>query len=70
MVPVTSNIARDSAPDNVRLPYRKTGLRETSVAITSQVVPVDKRRLLNRIGRVPDVLMADIDRGLRFVLAL
>ncbi len=70
MVPVTSNIAREAAPGNVRLPHRKTGLREASVAITSQVVPVDKRRLLDRIGRVPDVLMSDIDRGLRFVLAL
>jgi mRNA interferase MazF len=70
MVPVTSNIARDSAPGNVRLPHRRTGLKHTSVAITSQVVPVDKRRLVNRIGRVPDALMADIDRGLRFVLAL
>jgi mRNA interferase MazF len=67
---VTSNVARESAPGNVRLPRRKTGLRQPSVAITSQVVPVDKRRLLNRVGRIPDALMANIDHSLRFVLAL
>jgi mRNA-degrading endonuclease toxin of MazEF toxin-antitoxin module len=44
--------------------------RERSVAITSQVVPVDRRRLLDRIGRVPDALMEDINRGLRLSLAL
>lgn len=70
MVPLTRNIARESAPGNVRLPSRKTGLPKNSVAITSQVVPIDRRRLLDRIGRVPDNLMSDIDRGLRLVLAL
>lgn len=70
MVPVTANLARETSPGNVRLPSRKTGLSKTSVAITSQVVPVDRRRILDRIGRVPDEFMADIDRGLRLVLAL
>ena len=69
-VPLTSNIARESAPGNVRLASRKTGLPKNSVAITSQVVPTDKSRLLDRIGRVPEDLMADIDAGLRLVLAL
>jgi mRNA interferase MazF len=70
MVPVTSNIAREALPGNVRLPSRRTGVRETSVVITSQVVPVDRRRLLDRIGRVPDALMEDVNRGLRLSLAL
>jgi mRNA interferase MazF len=70
MVPLTANIARESALGNVRLPSRKAGLTKTSVALTSQVVPIDKRRLLDRIGRVPDDLMSDIDRGLRLVLVL
>jgi mRNA-degrading endonuclease toxin of MazEF toxin-antitoxin module len=52
------------------LASRNTGLSKNSVAITSQVVPTDKGRLLERIGRVPDDLMADIEDGLRLVLAL
>jgi len=70
MVPLTANIRRESALGNVRLSSGKTGLSKTSVALTSQVVPIDKRRLLDRIGRVPDDLMPDIDRGLRLVLVL
>jgi mRNA interferase MazF len=70
MVPLTSNMARESAPGNVRLASRKTGLPKNSVAITSQVTPTDKSRLLERIGRVPDDLISDIDEGLRLVLAL
>jgi mRNA interferase MazF len=70
MVPLTSNIARESAPGNVRLASRKTGLPRNSVAITSQVVPTDKTRLLDRIGRVPDDAMSAIDDGLHLVLAL
>ena len=69
-VPLTSNIARESIPGNVRLASRKTGLPRTSVAIASQVVPTDKGRLLDRVGRVPDDLMSDIDDALRLVLAL
>jgi len=70
MVPLTSNIARESAPGNVRLASRKTGLPKNSVAIASQVVPIDKSRFLDRIGRVPDDVMSDIDDALRLVLAL
>ena len=69
-VPLTSNMAREAAPGNVRLASRKTGLPKNSVAITSQVTPTDKSRLLDRIGRVPNDLMSDIDQGLRLVLAL
>lgn len=69
-VPLTSNLARERAPGNVRLSGRKTGLPQNSVAITSQVVPTDRGKFLELIGRVPDALMADIDAGLRLVLAL
>jgi mRNA interferase MazF len=69
-VPLTSNLARESAPGNVRLASRKTGLQKNSVAIASQVVPTDRKLFLDRIGRVPDDLMSDIDDGLRLVLAL
>ena len=69
-VPLTSNLSREGAPGNVRLASRKTGLSKNSVAITSQVVPTDKTRFLDRIGCVPDDLMLDIDAALRLVLAL
>ncbi len=68
--PLTSNLTREIAPGNVRLPVRGTGLRRPSVALPIQVQPTDKSRLIERIGRVPDRSMHEIDDGLRLVLAL
>lgn len=69
-IPVTSNLARASVIGNVRLPSRGTGLARNSVALAVQVGSTDKRLLFDRIGRVPDTIMSDIDDALRIVLAL
>jgi mRNA interferase MazF len=70
IVPVTSNLARESVPGNVRLPRKGTGLPRDSVALAIQVASTDKRLLLDRIGRVPDDIMPKINDALRLVLAL
>jgi mRNA interferase MazF len=69
-IPVTSNLARETVIGNVRLPSRGTGLSRNSVALVIQVGSTDKRLLLDRIGRVPDTIMSEIDDALRLVLAL
>ncbi len=69
-LPVTARLSREDYPGNVRLPERKTGLRRASVAVVNQVNTVNRRLFTERIGRVPDDLMARIDEGLKLVLAL
>jgi mRNA interferase MazF len=69
-IPVTSNLDRATIAGNVRLPRRGTGLSRNSVALAIQIGSTDRRLLLDRIGRVPDALMSDIDAALRLVLAL
>lgn len=70
-LPITTQLSRANYAGNVRLPgSRKTGLRETSVAVVNQVMTVNRLVLKECIGRVPDDLMRDIDQGLRLVLAL
>ncbi len=69
-IPVTSNLSRESLMGNVRLPSRGTGLAKNSVALAIQVGTTDKRCLFERIGRVPDVTMTEIDDALRLALAL
>ncbi len=69
-VPVTGNLSREHFDTSVRLPRRGTGLAAASVAIVNQVGVTNKRVLVERIGRVPDALMDDIDLRLRLVLAL
>jgi mRNA interferase MazF len=69
-IPLTTNLARGDVKGNVRLPSRQTGLAKTSVALAIQVAATDKRMLFDRIGRVPDAIMSEIDEALRLVLAL
>jgi mRNA interferase MazF len=70
-IPVTGNLTRERYRGNVRLPANKeTGLSRPSVAIVSLVNTTNRNLFLHRLGRVPDDLMGDIDRGLRLVLAL
>ena len=69
-VPLTSSLSREHFETNLRLSQRATGLKTASVAILSLVAATNKRVLVDRIGRVPDNLMSQIDDGLRLVLAL
>ncbi len=69
-LPVTGNLSREHYEMNVRLPARGTGLSAPSVVQTSIISTTNKRLLTERIGRVPNDLMARVDAGLKLVLAL
>lgn len=64
-VPVTSNLRWADAPGNVRLLSGVTGLPKDSVANVSQIVAIDKRVLIDRVGKLPraklGLLLAGID---------
>jgi len=70
VVAITSNMALAFAPGNVVGRPKSTGLMRPSVINVSQIVTIDRKRLTERIGRVPEPLMQQIDEGLRLVLAL
>jgi mRNA interferase MazF len=67
---VTSNLALASAPGNVRLRPRASGLARESVVNVSQILTVDKRLLTERVKKLDESLLADVDAGLRLSLAL
>ena len=52
-VPLTSNLRWESAPGNVSLSARLTGLPKDSVANVSQIVTLDKDLLTERVGKLP-----------------
>jgi mRNA interferase MazF len=64
-VPLTSNLKWASAPGNVLLETRLTGLPKDSVANVSQVVALDKSLLTERAGKLSraktDLVLAGID---------
>jgi mRNA interferase MazF len=64
-VPLTTNLRWTSAPGNVLLAGRLTGLPSDSVANVSQIVAFDRSLLTERAGKLPrakvELLLAGID---------
>jgi mRNA interferase MazF len=64
-VVVTSNLKWAQAPGNVRLSARESGLPRDSVVNVSQIVTLDRSRLVDHVGRVGaprlDSILAGID---------
>ena len=69
VVPVTSNVAR-VYPFQVLLPAAATGLDRDSKARAEQVRSIDLGRIGERLGVVPDSIMAALDDALRVHLDL
>jgi mRNA interferase MazF len=67
---VTSNMALAFAPGTVPCRPKTSGLPRPSVINVSQVASVSRSTLTERVGRVPDSLMRQVDDGLRLVLSL
>jgi len=67
---ITGNVALASAPGNVLLPSRVSGLRDESVVNVSQLVAVDRGYLVDQVGKISQRIQALVDDGLRLVLQL
>ena len=70
VVPLTSNVERAGIAGNVLLRSGSTGLPKDSVAVPLGLELMDRSVLAEQSGRVPQVLLDDIDDGLRVVLGL
>lgn len=70
VVPVTSNIARAGIAANVFLPATATGLPKDSVAVPLGLELIDRSLLGEQAGRLPNILIDDLDEGLRAVLGV
>ncbi len=67
---LTGNVQLASLPGNVAIPPDATPLPSTSVVNVTQIATVDRGTLEERIGELPDWLMALVDDGLGRALAL
>jgi mRNA interferase MazF len=70
VVPITSNVARAGIAGNVLLPTRASGLPKDSVAVPLGLELIDRSLLGEQAGKLPEVLIDDIDRGLRAVFGI
>jgi mRNA interferase MazF len=67
---ITSNTGLAAMPGNVFVPAIATGLPRDSVVNVTALVTLDKTDLDPPVGRLPESLMHEVDRGLRRVLGL
>jgi mRNA interferase MazF len=67
---LTTNELLASAPGNVLVRAKRSGLRTTSVVNVSQISTLDRQFLLEKIGVLPANLLEEVDAGLRMVLDL
>ena len=67
-VVLTSNLRWSIAPGNVLLSAKQTGLDRDSVVNVSQLVTIDKRQLIERVGKVPKRQMEGIFSGIDLVM--
>jgi mRNA interferase MazF len=70
VVSLASNLRLVEAPGNVLVPAKASGLPKASVANVTQLLTLDEDFLTERAGKVPPRLMAQVDAGLKLVLAL
>ncbi len=69
-IALTSNTQLAKQPGNVLLPKSTTGLSKDSVANVSQILTLDKKILIERIGFIQESLQMEVDGGLRMILYL
>lgn len=67
---ITSNMRLADAPGNVRVTRSASGLPQESVVNVSQLIPLDKQRLTEKVGRLPAESLREVEVGIRLVLAL
>lgn len=67
-VPMTSNVKWASAPGNVLLKARVTGLPKDSVANVSLIVALDKEQLTERTGKLSRRQLEAVLHGIDVVL--
>jgi mRNA interferase MazF len=70
VVPITSNVGRAGLAGNVLLPSKASGLPNDSVAVPLGLELIDRSLIGKQAGRLPAVLIDDIDEGLRAVLGI
>lgn len=67
---LTTNTQLAAVPGNVSVPAGAGGLDNDSVVNVTQIATIDRRVLEQRIGALPDWLIAQVDSGLARALAL
>jgi len=61
---ITSQMNKARLPTHIELSARVYGLQRDSVILLEQIRTLDKRRLLEKMGRVDEAMMTQVDNAL------
>lgn len=70
VAPMTSNLKRALAIENVEVTAKQSGLPKASVVLVCQVMTIDKSMFVEQQGSLSRRVMSDVDRGLALALGL
>jgi mRNA interferase MazF len=69
-VAISSSVDLAAAPGNVAVPASRSGLPKDLVVNVSQIVTLDKRQLVERVGAIDHDTFGQVEAGLRLSLDL
>lgn len=67
---ITSQRDKAQLPTHIQLSSQSCGLSKDSVVLLEQVRTIDKKRLKEKMGRIEDAAMGEIDRALTISFGL
>ena len=67
---ITSQHDKAKLPTHIQVPSTDSGLTRDSIVLLEQIRTIDKRRLKERMGRLDDTSMAEIDTALSISFGL
>lgn len=67
---ITTNLRLAGAPGNILLSAKRSKLPKESVINVSQIITIDKSLLTEKVHKLPNNIIAQIDEGLKLVLKL
>lgn len=70
VVPLTTNLLLESAPGNVLVGKEDSGLSKNSVIVVSQLTAIDRRRLVETTGALPQPIITEVEVGIELVLGM
>lgn len=69
VLPLSSIVPKVIGPDMMKLPKIK-GLNKESVILLTQIRAIDKDRLIEKIGKMPNKKMSDVEDSLKLLLGM
>ena len=61
---ITSQLEKAKLPTHIQLPAEKYGLPKNSIVLLEQIRTIDKKRLKEKIGELPNIEMTKVNEAL------